>query len=185
MRIARSGPGRQEYSERARSVALILLAPVFQGALPCLIVGIGAGLDRRMQWRMVPPPPANLILGLPAVLVGVMLGLWANQRLFTTGRGTPLPVMPTQELIIGPPYARTRNPMALGAIVMYLGVALLFGSLGAGLVVLLGAGLLVLYIRLIEERELAARFGGEYLDYRRRTPFLLPRMRIRQHRRGR
>jgi len=29
--------------------------------------------------------------------------------------------------------------------------------------------------KLIEERELEKRFGAEYLKYRRRTPFVIPR----------
>lgn len=169
----------REYSQRARCVALILLAPVFLAALPCLFVGLGAGLDERMQWPPVPPAPANLIVGLPLILAGGLLGLWSNYRLFTTGRGTPLPLMPTQQLVVEPPYTRTRNPMALGAISMYLGVAVLFRSPGAVLVVLLCAGALLASIRFVEERQMAVRFGPQYLDYRRRTPFLFPRLRGR------
>lgn len=169
------GPGRGEHSERVRAVVLVLLAPIFLIALPVLFTGLGALLDQQLQWPPVPPLPVNLILGLPMVLSGGALGLWSNHRLFTTGRGTPLPVMPTQELIVEAPYTRTRNPMALGAIVMYLGVAVLIQSLGAVLVVLLCAAALLAYIRLFEERTTAARFGQAYLDYRRRTPFLVPR----------
>jgi len=43
---------------------------------------------------------------------------------------------------------------------------------------LLGA-LLVVYVRFVEEKELAARFGPAYLEYKLATPCLLPRMRRR------
>jgi protein-S-isoprenylcysteine O-methyltransferase Ste14 len=165
-----------ERSERSRSVVLILLAPIFLVVLPALFVGLGARLDGLMDLPPGPPPPVNLIVGLPLILAGGALGLWSNYRLFTAGRGTPLPLMPTQELIVEPPYTWSRNPMALGAISGYLGVATLARSLGAVLVVLLCAAALLTYIRFGEERGMTSRFGTQYLRYRRRTPFLLPRI---------
>jgi protein-S-isoprenylcysteine O-methyltransferase Ste14 len=57
-----------------------------------------------------------------------------------------------------------------------LGVALLRGSpAGVGLVLASGAGLLA-YIQRAEESEMLARFGEDYVAYRERTPFLLPRL---------
>jgi protein-S-isoprenylcysteine O-methyltransferase Ste14 len=35
---------------------------------------------------------------------------------------------------------------------------------------------ILIYIKLIEEKELEDRFGSEYLEYKRRTPFLIPRL---------
>ena len=78
-----------------------------------------------------------------------------------------------------PPYTYCRNPMALGAVGMYVGVALLVGSLGALVLVLLAACALLLSVRRIEEDEMVLRFGDDYRDYRERTPFLLPRVRRR------
>ena len=85
--------------------------------------------------------------------------------------------MATQKLLICPPYSFCRNPMALGAIVLYLGVSVVAGSLGAALLVLLGAAVLLTYIKVAEEQEMVARFGEEYLAYRRQVPFLIPRPR--------
>jgi protein-S-isoprenylcysteine O-methyltransferase Ste14 len=66
--------------------------------------------------------------------------------------------------------------MALGAIVMYLGVALLRRSLAAVGLVLAAATALLTYIKRVEETEMLARFGEEYVAYRERTSFLLPRL---------
>jgi len=33
---------------------------------------------------------------------------------------------------------------------------------------------ILIYIKWIEEKELGERFGSEYLEYKRRTPFLIP-----------
>lgn len=32
--------------------------------------------------------------------------------------------------------------------------------------------ILVIYLKLVEERELEARFGNDYLEYKSRTPFI-------------
>jgi protein-S-isoprenylcysteine O-methyltransferase Ste14 len=68
--------------------------------------------------------------------------------------------------------------VAFGALVMYWGVAVLIGSPGAA--VLLGAGSLPAYIERVEEGEMEIRFGEVCLEYKRRTPFLIPRLR-REH----
>jgi protein-S-isoprenylcysteine O-methyltransferase Ste14 len=109
------------------------------------------------------------------ILAGWLFAIWSIYAQFTLGRGTPVPLMATQKLVVQPPYTWCRNPMALGAIVMYTGVAVLFGSMGAFTLVLLGAACLLVYIKLLEEKEMLLRFGQEYLDYKRRTPFLIPR----------
>jgi hypothetical protein len=49
--------------------------------------------------------------------------------------------------------------MALGAFVMYWGVAVLIGSRGAAVLLLLGAGSLVAYIKCVEEEEMEIRFA--------------------------
>jgi protein-S-isoprenylcysteine O-methyltransferase Ste14 len=32
-----------------------------------------------------------------------------------------------------------------------------------------------LYLKLFEEKELEERFGSDYIEYKRKTPFLIPR----------
>jgi protein-S-isoprenylcysteine O-methyltransferase Ste14 len=64
--------------------------------------------------------------------------------------------------------------MALGAIGTYLGVAILFRSIGAVILVMLFASWLILYIKLVEEKEMQSRFGQEYLAYKQQTSFLIP-----------
>ncbi len=65
--------------------------------------------------------------------------------------------------------------MTFGTICLYLGLVFLVGSISALLLVILFFSLLALYIKKIEERELAARFGDAYLHYKKTTPFLFPR----------
>jgi protein-S-isoprenylcysteine O-methyltransferase Ste14 len=166
---------RQEYSPKQRFIALIFMAPIFLFILPYLFIRLGARLDQWLQWSPILPQPFNLILGWLLILSSWLFAMWSIYSQFTIGRGTPVPLMATQKLIIQPPYTYCRNPMALGAIGMYLGVAILFQSIGAVILVLLCASGLLFYIKLIEEKEMQSRFGQEYLDYKQQTSFLIPR----------
>jgi protein-S-isoprenylcysteine O-methyltransferase Ste14 len=171
-----------EYSPNQRLILLVCIAPIFLFILPYTFITLGARLDQWLQWPPILYPPLNLILGGLLILLGLLFGLWSNYSQFTLGRGTPVPLMATQKLIVQPPYTCCRNPMALGAIAMYLGAAILFRSIGALILVLLSAGALLIYIKRVEEKELEARFGAEYLAYKRQTPFLIPRFRRRPRR---
>jgi protein-S-isoprenylcysteine O-methyltransferase Ste14 len=90
------------------------------------------------------------------------------------GRGTPVPMMPTQKLLVCKPYSYYRNPMLFGTILLYLGIAVWIGSPSAIGFVILFTLVLITYTKLFEERELQERYGAEYLEYKRRTPFLVP-----------
>jgi protein-S-isoprenylcysteine O-methyltransferase Ste14 len=65
--------------------------------------------------------------------------------------------------------------MTLGALLLYLEIGVWMGSsVVLTLTVVIFSGLLT-FIYVHETRELAERFGAAYLEYRKRTPFLLPR----------
>ena len=170
---------RREYNPRQRYLLLLFLAPIFLFILPYLFIRLGARLDQWLHLPSVLSMPYNIILGCLLILSGWIIGMWSNYSQFTIGRGTPVPLMATQKLIITPPYTYCRNPMTLGAIGMYLGVAILFHSIGAVIVVLVFAGCLLIYIKLVEEKEMQSRFGQEYLAYKQHTSFLIPRFRNR------
>ncbi len=167
----------REYGPKARLALLAVAGVIFVIVLPLALVRLGGRLDRALGWPALSYPPANAIIGGLMILAGWPFALWSIYVQFTLGRGTPVPVMATQKLIVGPPYSYCRNPMALGAIVAYLGVSVVAGSPGAGLLWFLGAVALLTYIRLVEEKEMVARFGEAYLAYRRRVPFIIPRLR--------
>ncbi len=165
---------KREYSPEQRSAALAVEGVLFLVVLPLALIALGSSLDGWLRWEPIRYEPLNLVLGGLLSVAGWLLGAWTVYVQFTLGRGTPVPLMATQKLIVQPPYRYCRNPMALGAIVMYLGVAALFGSIGAAALVLLGAAILLTYIKRIEEKEMELRFGQDYVEYRRRTPFLIP-----------
>ena len=165
---------KREYSPNQRLAALVVGGVFFLIVAPFVLIALGSSLDQWLQWPPIRYEPINLILGGLLSVASWLLAIWANYVQFTLGRGTPVPLMATQKLIVEPPYTYCRNPMALGAIGMYLGVAIVFGSIGAGVLVLLGATVLLTYIKRVEEKEMELRFGQEYLAYKQRTPFLIP-----------
>ena len=116
------------------------------------------------------------LLALAVTLVGAALIIWSVQTLSALGQGTPAPMAATQRLVRAGPYRYSRNPMTLGAGLFYLGLAALAGSwIVFGLVLLIFISLLT-YIYIHETKELAERFGVEYLQYRKEIPFLFPRL---------
>ncbi len=122
----------------------------------------------------LPPTLANL-LSLSLILSGSGLSLWSVAVQWSKGQGTPSVKVPTQKLIISGPYHWIRNPIQLGACLYIFGLGICYdGFLTGGLAALTGLAIGILYITLIEEQELELRFGQNYIDYRQRTPFLLP-----------
>jgi len=84
-----------------------------------------------------------------------------------------------QILATGGPYARTRNPLYLGSLIMGVGFALAGGSWILGLV-LVGLFVLIYWpVMRREEAYLCREFGEAYASYARAVPFFLPSLRPR------
>lgn len=133
-------------------------------------------LDRTTGLPVIQHGWVNALLGLPLIIVGCGMVIWSVSIQHSVGMGTPAPRFATQKLVVSGPYAYTRNPMTLGAALLYLGIAAWAGSTAAIGLVLGIFTLLLAYIYVHETRELAERFGPAYLEYKRKTPFLLPRL---------
>ena len=123
------------------------------------------------------PRPAEQGLALTFLATGLAALAWAVLTQWRIGQGTPVPNAPTRKLVVEGPYRYCRNPIKLGAMLYYLGLGTFLRSAGAGLFALLAGGLLgTLYHRFVEEKELEKRFGDSYRAYRKRVPFLLPKL---------
>ena len=167
---------KREFTLRQRLAAFIPEGVFFLFILPVLLIVLSNAVD---GWLSIPRftwGVWNLAASVPFFLAGGFLALWAIYTQVEAGRGTPVPMMPTQRVVSQGPFAYSRNPMTLGTILAYLGIGILIGSFSGLALVLIAGGALLLYCRLIEEKELAARFGAEYLEYKRSTPFLIPRL---------
>jgi protein-S-isoprenylcysteine O-methyltransferase Ste14 len=168
---------RHEYSKKQRMIAVIFGGFIFWIIIPFFIVMASSYIDQFLNLPRFRYGLINPIVGLLFIVSGWLFANWTVKVQFSIGKGTPIPLMATQKLIIKGPYAYCRNPMTLGTAVFYLGVAIWLGSFSAvGLGLIYPAGISI-YIKLIEEKELEERFGSEYLGYKKKTPFLIPRLR--------
>lgn len=130
------------------------------------------------------------ILNLPKVSLGIwriiissilsILGLffvgWSVIH-FLKVKGTPVPVNPPPKLVCNGPYAYTRNPMLTGIFLLMFGTGFWIGSFS---LILIFTPLFILVnafeLKKIEEPELEKRLGKEYLEYKKRTPMFIPRL---------
>ncbi len=119
---------------------------------------------------------AEFVFSVTCIVIGISFLGWSVYVLIRDGHGTPSPAAPAQKLITTGPYRLCRNPIQLGAMFYCLGIGTLLGSIWIGLVMMfLSYKIVGSYHRHVEEKELHMRFGKEYKEYRKRTPFLLPR----------
>jgi protein-S-isoprenylcysteine O-methyltransferase Ste14 len=149
----------------ASSLVWIVGVPLAHAGIPWLIASFGA----RHGWVGGAPGAWNL-LGAAPMAAGAAWLLWVMPlHLGRTPARVKLEWTPGYLLERGP-YAWSRNPMYVGELLLWLGQAILYGSLG----VLAGGALLALAMRFgaipREERALEARFGERYRDYARRVP---------------
>jgi protein-S-isoprenylcysteine O-methyltransferase Ste14 len=135
------------------SPGVFLLACIFGMAL----------LDRFVPVMTWTSWPWNL-LGLIPLSGGGLLIHWALQT-FLWKDTSPEPFRTARVLVDHGPYRLSRNPMYLGAALILLGFAIVFGSITALLVV--PVYVVSMHFRVIrpEEVALAAQFGGAYSDY--------------------
>jgi len=147
---------------------------VFAVLIPMSLLLWASQLDGVFGWQPFNPGLVGWITGGLLMLCGFGFAFWSISDQLFKARGTPIPVVATQELLVSGPFRLCRNPMGLGAIMAYLGVSLLTGSLSSILCAVLFAALFIFYVKGFEEKELEARFGQSYRDYRAVTPFIIP-----------
>jgi protein-S-isoprenylcysteine O-methyltransferase Ste14 len=146
------------------------LAPgTFVGLVPWLITG----------WRFHHPLPrwiAAQVVGVLLICAGLVPVIHAFVQ-FAKAGGTPMPIAPTQHLVVTGFNRYVRNPMYLGLLTVLAGEALLFGQF---VLLLYAAAMWVLtasFVRWYEEPTLARQFGAEYELYRRAVPAWRVRLR--------
>lgn len=167
---------RREYTLKQRLLALVPAFFLFVLILPYLFVIIIPRLDASLHFPDIHFGLINTLLGAVFLVIGVIYGFWSIYAQLTRASGTPLPVMPTQKLLINGPFKQCRNPMTFGTVMAYLGVGILVGSLSSILIVLILGSLLLIYIKRLEEKELEIRFGQDYVTYKKTTPLFIPRV---------
>jgi len=132
--------------------------------LAILLVGVAGNF--LLGWRL-PGWPVPFYLGIVLVVTGAVLIAWAGLE-FSSHETTLLPSEAASTVVKSGPYRYTRNPIYLSMALAYSGIALLFDSPLA--LLLLVPVILVLNRQAVrEERYLEGAFGERYTEYKKRV----------------
>ena len=115
--------------------------------------------------------------GLAVLVIGLLLFVSSLGRFATEGKGTLAPWDPPRRLVVHGPYRFVRNPMISGVIFILAAEAMLLSSVPHALWALMALVINLVYIPLVEEPGLRARFGPSYDEYCRHVPRIVPRLR--------
>ena len=162
-----------------------LLTPVgllIFGAFSSLFVLAAVLVDRFLGLPRLLPEVVRVPLSASTVAVGIFVTSWSAFH-FLKVRGTPVPFNPPPKLVSTGPYRYVRNPMLTGVFILLFGIGLALNSVS---LVLVFTPLYVLMnyweLKNVEEPEMVDRLGGEYIEYRGKTPMFIPGLRAKaQH----
>jgi protein-S-isoprenylcysteine O-methyltransferase Ste14 len=151
----------------AGSAAFFVVAPgVVVGLIPWALTG---GWDARDPWAPL------VVLGAVLLAAGLLVLVYSFVRFVVEGIGTPAPVAPPEQLVVGGLYRYVRNPMYLAVTAMIVGQALILGRPALLLYAAAFVAAVASFVHFYEEPTLARRFGAEYDAYRRAVPAWWPR----------
>lgn len=156
-----------------RSIVASVLFTVF-GA-PCLVLVVFPWLITRFQLP-AQEPAWRVELAVTLIVIGLVPFFESIVRFVVVGRGSLLPFVPTEDLVVSGLYRFVRNPMYVSALVVIAGEVLLFRSFSLVtylLAVWVGCSLFVIFY---EEPRLTRTFGVKYMRYKKHVPRWLPRI---------
>lgn len=122
------------------------------------------------------------LAALPSVL-GFAVALRCIWDFGWVGRGTPVPIVPPQRLVVAGFYRYVRNPMYVGFAAGWIGLWIEFGHADArAIAIAIAVAIAVhLFVVLYEEPTLRKKFGAEYEEYCRNVGRWLPRLKPAQN----
>lgn len=159
-----------------RRAASVVGSAVFFLIAPGIVAGVVPWWLSRWQLRGSAWWLPVRVAGAALALAGLGVLLHAFARFATEGRGTPAPVAPTESLVVGGAYRYVRNPMYVAVEALIVGQALLFVSARVLGYAALSWVVMAVFVRWYEEPTLTARYGEQYLRYRRSVRAWLPRL---------
>lgn len=163
-----------------REFYLNLLIMMFISIIPilCCLFFI-LKLERLLGVRSFISFPCNLILFFIFFILGVIIVWRAYTYLVIVGEGSPNPHLGgTKRMVIIGPYSWVRHPSVIGKLLGIIGLGCLSKSVIFTFVVIpiLFAGS-AFYNRFIQEKGCVEKFGKDYLEYRKKVPMFIPKLR--------
>jgi protein-S-isoprenylcysteine O-methyltransferase Ste14 len=107
-----------------------------------------------------------IVVGMLFILLYLLTAGWAIRQ-FVKTKNTVVTIKPAKSLETSGIYGHSRNPMYLGLLFLYLGLALLIGNWWTILFTPLLITVLQLYVIKREEDYLSRAFGEQYFSYTR------------------
>jgi protein-S-isoprenylcysteine O-methyltransferase Ste14 len=168
---------RQRRSLASRRLTATVGSAIFFAGAPAIVAGVIPW--SLTHWRQGEPYPGKIAmqcLGGLMVAIGTVTLVNAFVRFVIEGLGTPAPVAPTEQLVVGGLYRHVRNPMYIAVIGIVVGQALV---LQRPVLLAYAATIgfaMAAFVRGYEEPALTRQFGEQYQCYRREVPRWWPRM---------
>ncbi|MFW9946510.1 MAG: methyltransferase family protein [Candidatus Odinarchaeota archaeon] len=144
---------------------------------PLICILISLLIDNLLNLPKLINPPYNYIPSIMIFAIGLFWAIWSNVAIYKLGEGSPVPGNDTQtiKLVKNGPYKYTRNPMIFGYSLMWYGLGLFINSWFLTIVIsTMILVLLLIVVKLWEEKNLEKRFGEDYLIYKKETSFVIP-----------
>ena len=116
-------------------------------------------------------------LGFLMLLFGELIRIWAVSY---AGGETRTRKVGAPTLCTSGPYSFTRNPLYLGNMFMYIGIAMVAGAPNIILMISTVFSFFIIqytFIVSLEEETLTALFGEQYINYKKHVPAIFPRLR--------
>jgi protein-S-isoprenylcysteine O-methyltransferase Ste14 len=171
--VKEDGIARKPRAAAAGSAVFFVLAPgVVAGLVPWWLTGWRV---RQPLWSWAWAPLR--VAGVGLLAAGAIVLVHAFVRFVVEGAGTPAPVAPTQQLVVGGLYRYVRNPMYLAVVAAIVGQALALGQPALLLYAAAVGVAMAAFVHWYEEPVLSRQFGAQYEAYRRAVPAWWPRRR--------
>jgi protein-S-isoprenylcysteine O-methyltransferase Ste14 len=150
------------------TAVFFFLAP---GTVAGLVPWMLSGWDRSsggLRWTDV--------VGGVVIAIGLAVVIAAFVQFVREGRGTPAPVAPTEQLVVGGLYRYVRNPMYLAVAAIIGGQAILFSSAAIAWWLVAFMVAVFSFVVLYEQPTLTRTYGASYDAYRAAVPGWWPRL---------
>ena len=158
-----------------RQIAAILALPTVMAILIPLWIARRDGIVFAVPRDLA--GAAAVVAGIALLAVGLTLFSASIFHFWTRGRGTLAPWDPPRHFVVEGPYLFVRNPMISGVIFVLAAEACILRAWPLAEWAALFTAINLVYIPLLEEPQLEARFGEPYREYTRTVPRFLPRLR--------
>lgn len=155
------------------NIVISVLFTLFGG--PGMTLVLGPWLITRLR---VPSgePIALAIFSCALMALGLIPLFDSMVRFIVAGRGTLVPAVPTEHLVVTGLYRYVRNPMYAGVATAIVGETLLFRSWSMLIYAVLVWLAMHLFVCFYEERRLFRTYGQEYARFKQNVPRWVPRM---------